>query len=144
MRGQRRPRAPRPLEKVVQQHAISLLRSVGGQVNVLGTRRKRGDYQGTRQTPGIPDLYVFLPTPRWPTHPALGAPAGVALWFEVKRPGEGRSPDQVAFGNECHARQVPYVWGDLDALIHWLTEGGWLKRDGMPHYRQPAPPAKED
>jgi hypothetical protein len=48
-------KSPRIPEKVIQQQIVTLLRSIGAQVWVLGTRRKRGDYQGTMQTPGLPD-----------------------------------------------------------------------------------------
>jgi hypothetical protein len=30
----------------------------------MGTTRRRGDYPGTMQTPGIPDLMAFLPVKR--------------------------------------------------------------------------------
>jgi hypothetical protein len=48
-------------ERVQQAHIIRLVRTIGGVVYVLGTVRRRGDYQGTMQTPGISDLLVFLP-----------------------------------------------------------------------------------
>lgn len=145
----RRPRRDlRPLEKVVQQNGVNLLRSLNAKPYVLGTRRgKREKDHGTHQTPGIADVYMVLPQPMaavvtgpeardrcqhvhaddfmWPD---LGGFRS-AGWWEAKRPGEKREPDQVAFGEECLERGVPYVWGDLDALIAWLIAGGWLKRD---------------
>lgn len=128
----RHPRAPRPLEKHVQAHGCSLLRSLGGKVNVIGTKRRKSEKDhGTHQTRGIPDIYVFLPPPAFPSVPALGAPDGVALWWEVKRPGESRTAEQVAFGNACARVCHPYVWGDLDALIAYLIAGGWLKRESI-------------
>lgn len=74
----RRPTTRVP-EKAVQAQIVHLLRSIGANVYVLGTTRRKGDHQGTMQTPGIPDLYVFLPR----------LPSGLdnhisTLWVEVK------------------------------------------------------------
>jgi hypothetical protein len=41
-------------EKAEQAGIVKLVRALGGRVYVLGTRRKRGDFQGTMQTPGLP------------------------------------------------------------------------------------------
>jgi hypothetical protein len=57
-------RLPRVSERAEQSHIVQLLRTVGGQVYVLGTTRRRGDYAGTMQTPGLPDLLAFLPVKR--------------------------------------------------------------------------------
>jgi hypothetical protein len=32
---------------------------------------------------------------------------------------------------------MPYVCGDLDAVIAWLVQYGYLKAESLPHYRQP-------
>lgn len=50
-------------EKAVQQQIVHLLRSLGAHVYEIGTRRRRQDYPGTMQSPGIPDLVAFLPPP---------------------------------------------------------------------------------
>lgn len=47
-------RTPRQVEKPIQAAITHLLGMLGARVYVLGTRRKRGDHQGTRQTPGLP------------------------------------------------------------------------------------------
>src|SRR5688572_7830522 len=76
MRTARKP--PVQLEKLEQTHIIQLIKSLGGRVYVLGTRRSRGkrcqncgtfvpEDQGTRQTPGVSDLITFLPA-RTRTH----------------------------------------------------------------------------
>ncbi len=61
-----RLRKPRPfvrLEKAEQSDAVNVLSALG-KVYTLGTRRKKGDHQGTMQTPGISDLVVFLRPPK--------------------------------------------------------------------------------
>jgi hypothetical protein len=137
MTGPRLSRGPRvPLEKTVQSHGVTLLRSLGAQVYVLGTRRRSDDYPGTMMTAGLPDVWAFLPRPVL-TSPVLGTHPLRFLWWEAKRPGATRRPEQCEFGRWCEAAGTPYVWGDLDALIAWLTAGGWLKPDTLPAYRQP-------
>ena len=120
-------------EKIIQQQVANLLRSLGCGVYVLGTRRRQGDYHGTMQTPGIPDLFAFLP-PR-PEGIADALPA--CLWLELKAPKGRRSPEQVAFGDACERCHVPYVWGGLDDVIAWLVRNGYLKLDSVAHYRRP-------
>ena len=39
---------------------MKLLKTVGAAVYKIGTKRKKDDYQGTMQTPGIPDLCAFV------------------------------------------------------------------------------------
>jgi hypothetical protein len=125
-------RPKRVPEKVVQQQIVNMLRSVGAAVYVLGTKRPSTDFQGTRQSPGIPDLFVFLPAPRLQP----GAPA--ALWIEVKAAGGTLRREQDEFRTQC--RLVPtlgYVTGGVDQVISYLVNGGWLKSENVPHYRLP-------
>lgn len=129
---QRRP--PRVPEKVVQAHIVKALVSVGGVVHVLGTRRPRGDYHGTRQTPGLPDVHAFLPPAPLNPHSATWR----ELWVEVKAKGGQLSPEQVAFRDHCLLSGVAHVSGDLDALLEWLIVAGYLKPSMVPHYRLPA------
>lgn len=118
-------------EKVEQAHVVQLLRSLGATVYTLGTRRRRGDYQGTMQTPGVPDLYAFLPLR------ANDDPLGKALWIEAKAPGGRLRPEQRAFQAFCQERYIDHVVGGLDAVIAWLIEHDYLKRESVPHYRLP-------
>lgn len=119
-------------EKVVQQHIVTLLRSIGGTVYVLGTTRRRGDFHGTMQTPGIGDLYAFLPKPpRFSGQPT-------ALWIEVKAKGGRLRPEQVEFRAHCARAAVAHVTGDLDAVIQFLCDGGWLSAANLPNYRTPS------
>jgi hypothetical protein len=121
-----------PLEKVIQAQGQNLLRSLGGRVKTFGTRRSRRDADhGTHQTKGIPDVGAFLPSRR-PDAPPTEL---VWIWWEAKRSGEPLSPDQALFRNECLAAGVLHVWGDLEALMAFLIDHGWLSAKNLPFYR---------
>ena len=130
----KRARVP---EKVVQSHIVTLLCSIGARVYVLG-RPSPNDgraHRGTGQSAGVPDLWVFLPAPRVN---ATVDPGGVdALWIEVKAAGGRRSLEQAVFGDQCAQVGVPYVCGDLDAVIAWLVARGYVQAESLPHYRRP-------
>jgi hypothetical protein len=81
---------------------------------VLGTRRRKGDHQGTMQTPGIPDLYVFVPG--WSD-----------LWIEVKSATGKRSSAQLAFAEMCSKLSITYLCGGLDEVIQWLNIRGLVR-----------------
>jgi hypothetical protein len=109
------------LDEKHEQAAIrQLLGAVGADVYVLGTRRPRGDVPGTRQTPGLPDLYALLPA-------RPGGAGSCALWIEVKTARGRLSPAQRQFQAVCHAAGVPHLTGGRDAVIAWLRAGGWLR-----------------
>lgn len=133
-----KPRVQR--EKVEQAHGVQLLRSLGAAVYVSGTHRKKGDFQGTMQTPGIPDVEAWLPGQR-----VQGARR--LLKWEVKA-GEGRlNAEQRVYQALCVAAGVAHLCGDCNALIAWLIHEGYLRRDSVAHYRVPprdldAPPPK--
>lgn len=127
-------RPPRPRERSEQAGITHLLRSLGAKVYTLGTTRRRDDsHFGTMQTPGIGDLYCLLPAPKF----CDGAPCG--LWIEVKAPGGRLRPAQQEFRDACQAAGVPHVVGQLDTVIAWLVERGFIKADNVPHYRRPQP-----
>jgi hypothetical protein len=100
---------------------------------VLGTRRRKGDYQGTMQTPGIGDLYGFLPPPRY--NPAVTTWTDV--WVEAKAPGGRASDEQKEFRSFCLQAGTPHVLGTVDAFIAYLITGGWMRPDQVAHYRLP-------
>jgi hypothetical protein len=125
-------RLPRVPEKIVQSQGCNLLRSVGGAVYVLGTRRPRGDYQGTRQTPGLADVYAFLPAIAAREIPMR------ALWWEAKADGGRPSPEQLIFGARCASADHDYVRGGVDALVAYLIRTRRLKPDQIAQYRTPA------
>ncbi len=127
-------------ERAEQQKALRLLRSLGARVWVAGTTRKAGDYQGTMQTPGLPDLpFVFLPR----------AGACTLLVVEMKSPTAarakhaGRSPEQVEFAQLCELAHVHYFCGDCNGLISWLISHGFLRDDQVAadHTHTPCAPS---
>ncbi len=120
-------------EKVEQAHIVQLLRTIGGRVYVLGTRRRRGDFQGTMQSPGVPDLMAFLPAR---AHLA-GAPRFV--FIECKATGGRLRPEQQVFRDECTSAGLAHIVGDLDAVIAWLVAAGYVTAQQFPHYRRPKP-----
>jgi hypothetical protein len=118
---------PKPrLEKHEQNDGVRLLRSLGAAVYVLGTKRRAGDYQGTMQTPGIPDVHFFIP---------CQDVVEFAFW-EVKRSRLGRiSHEQADYAEHCHRAGIPYICGDLTVLMRWLVEHGYLRADQLPASR---------
>jgi len=120
----RRRRQP---EKAIQAHIVRLLRHVGCAVYILGTHRRRGDYQGTMQSPGLPDLLAFLPR-------HLGV-----LFVEVKAPGGRLRPEQADFkalaeGVMGAAGGCYYVTGGLSEAAVFLMTLGLLKPEQIAHY----------
>jgi hypothetical protein len=119
-------------EKAEQAHGVQVLRLVCGRdaVYVVGTHRRRGDYPGTMQTPGISDVFAFLP-PRAPS------PRRTLLWWEAKRVGGRMTPEQVRFKDLVESAGLPHVVGPLDALLAFLVTEGYVQAESFPHYRQP-------
>jgi hypothetical protein len=117
----------RVLEKDEQARILELLANLGAAAYVSGVRRRAGDYQGTMQTPGIPDLAVFLPpSPIYRDTPA--ADTWTLVYVEVKRQGGTLSEAQQTFRAYCRSARVAHIVGGLDAVIAYLEAGGWLAR----------------
>lgn len=129
-------RATTRLEKFEQADGLRLLQSLGGRVFVSGTVRVRPNpscpsclrNQSTRQTPGIPDVEVFLPPPR---KLILGPRRDRLLKWEVKRVRGKLSPEQARYRDLCELAGVAHVSGPLDALIGWLVAEGYLSPDQL-------------
>jgi hypothetical protein len=135
-----RRRNTTPLEKDEQLAIRMLMLSLGAREYVLGTKRKRGDFQGTMQTPGIPDLQFFLPEKR--VEMKLYRTRRFVI-VEAKRGKGGRfRPEQVEYRDLCAAAGVDYIGGCLNDVIAWLVTEGYVKADNLPHYRQPATEAR--
>ncbi len=127
-------------EKGEQQAIVKLLRSLGATVYVIGTRRRRGDYQGTMMSPGLPDLEVFLPMQRGDE---MDLPYGQwkssrprpfrFLKIEVKAPGGRLRPEQRVYQELCAVASVDYVVGGLDDVIAWLIAHRYLRSDQVSH-----------
>lgn len=137
----RTDRPPRRLEKHEQLDAQRLFAQLGGTVYVIGTRRPRGrkcpschtfvpEHQGTCQTPGIADLLVFLPR--------RGAPGLVAVFVEMKATDGRLRAAQADFRAQCQAANLPHVTGTFEEVLAWLVAEGYVRADGLAHYRKAA------
>jgi hypothetical protein len=127
-------------ESVEQAHIVQLLRSLGGRVYVMGTTRRKGDYHGTMQTEGIPDVMAFLPERDCP-FPAPPTRRWIFLFIEAKAQGGRIRPEQAAFREVCVAANVRHIVGGFDAVVAELAAWGYVKTDSVPHYRQVLPAA---
>ena len=110
-------------EKEIQAQIVTLLRSLRADVWVLGTRRPRGDYQGTRQSPGLPDLIAFLPDEE-------------LLFIEVKSPKGRLTEEQKQFQQCCFDARVSHIVGGIDEVIDWLIDRRYLLEDQVSHERR--------
>lgn len=96
---------PAPLERDVQRAVVQLFEACGGIVysTSQGYRHEPG---GTRCTPGLPDLVVFIPRRK------------VCVFWETKRgkwaPRSKRTNEQIAFGNYCAACNQAYGFGGVE------------------------------
>lgn len=118
-------RGARVPERVVQSQVVHLLRSVGAQVWITGTTRRRGDYHGTMMTAGLPDVFAFV--------------RGELVCIEVKARGGTLRTEQVLFRDCCLASNVRHLTGGVDQVLEYLVARGLVRE--VPHYRQPG--AKE-
>lgn len=133
----RRNVLPKASEKAEQAAIVDLLRAIGSEVYVLGTRRPKGDYPGTRQTPGLPDVLAFLPA----RSRRNGEPR-MQLWVEVKACGGKLRPEQIVFRDLCLDADVPHVVGGIDAVTEWLISQRFLSREHVPYVRRDARPTR--
>lgn len=126
-------------EKIEQAHTVQLLRSLGANVYVLGTRRRKGEHQGTMQTPGLSDLIAFVPltAAAATTFNYTRGQARALLFIECKAKGGRLSAEQEAFRIMCLAAGAEHVVGNLDAVIAWCIAHEYLKADNVAHYRRP-------
>lgn len=100
-------------EKETQAAVVKLFRAFGCRVYNLSQARR------TKQTPGLPDL--------WVVHVARG----LAWWWETKRPDGGRlSSAQLDFRMECAMADVPHGVGSLADAEDFLIALGFCRRNG--------------
>jgi len=134
-RARREGRLPRVSEKAIQAQGVRFLCNLGARVYVSGTRRPRGDYQGTMQTPGIPDVEAWLPVA--PGQPVEPPRTRILLKWECKAAGGRLSLAQEEYRQLCAAGPpgVHHVVGGLDDLIAWAIDQRYCKAEHMPHYR---------
>jgi hypothetical protein len=111
-------------ETDVQRAVVGFYRQVGGVVYDLAQGYRPGGrrHGTTRQTKGLPDLWVFFPH------------LGLVLWHEVKAVPrsvpEERRPDvltkkqtaeQRTFQKHCEEVRMPYVLGGLPEAVRAIT-----------------------
>lgn len=122
-----------PSEAEIQRMIVIMLRMLGWTVYSLsqGYRKEKG---GTRQTPGLPDLFAFHRVRQ------------VTLWVEVKPPREQRrlakllarsdvprsavrdvkrARAQQVFRELCAATGQPYAYGDVGDVMGVLRALGF-------------------
>lgn len=120
-------------ERHEQNSIRGLLTSLGGTVFVLGTTRRKGDFHGTMQTPGLPDLIAFLPGRDNP-----GAHGAMTLLVVECKSKTGRlRPEQAVFRDLCLRSDVHHIVGGVDDVLKWLIDRGYVKASDVPHYRLP-------
>lgn len=137
-------RPPRQRERAEQAAIVRLLRSLGATVYTLGTTRRKGDFMGTMQTPGLPDLIAFIKRKTWlDVDTPLDGITRRVLFIECKAKGGRLRPEQAEFRALTLQADVAHVVGGVDEVIAWLIDQRYLKADQVAHYRQPATAATE-
>jgi hypothetical protein len=136
-----RPKLPRVSEKVEQAHIVQLARTLGCTVMVLGTVRRGstcpqcgawvGGHRGTQQTPGIPDLEVWLPA-----RAATNGHAQELVKWETKASDGAFSPEQLAYRALCAEGGVTWGCGTFANFEQFCAGRGLLSAKWIPHYRQ--------
>jgi hypothetical protein len=120
-------KAPRVPERVVQRQIVQALRAVGAKVYIIGTvHAGEPGRMTTRMTPGIPDLFTFLPM-----RDGVGPRA---LWIEVKSTGGRLRPEQAEFRDLCHGAGGAHIVGGLDDVLAYLQQWGYVREAA--HYRK--------
>lgn len=104
----------RPLESETQRALVALFMACGG-IPYSTSQGYREDPGGTRCSPGIPDLYVFVPR------------RNLGFWWEVKRPSGKRTWAQIGFAQYCTACGIPYGWGGVEEAKSFLEYRGLMK-----------------
>lgn len=135
-------RKPVQHEKVEQQHVVDLVGKIGGRVFVLGTRRGHvrclhcgkdtPEHQGTKQTPGVSDLLLFVPVPTGVRKQL------VLVFFECKANGNTLSKAQREFRDLCVAASQEHITGGLNDLYAWLLQHQVVREHQVPYYRLPS------
>jgi len=126
----RSPRRPVQREKAEQADIEQLAVTLGGRVWRLGTRRRRGtpcpscgtfvpEHQGTRQSPGLPDLFLWLP--------ARDVVPATTLWWEAKAGRNPLRPEQQDFRAMALSAGHPHGVGGVDSFVAWCVGQGRVK-----------------
>lgn len=109
------------LEREVQRDVIKFYESLRCLVKPTSTGRRGG----TRNAPGMPDLYVFPPVGRG----LRGNNSWLQeqpFWHETKTPSGVQSDMQAWWQYECEQRGVGYVLGGVEAAIAYARAIGLI------------------
>lgn len=121
-------RKPVEIGDTEQRHTQVFLEKLGAKVYKVGTRRRKGDFHGTMQTPGISDLLAFMPVRN-------GRRRG--LWVESKAGRGSLSDDQAVFKALCELAGWDHIVGDQNAVVAWCLREGYIRETQVPWYRLP-------
>lgn len=146
-------RHPVQREKAEQAGIIQLARTLRAEIWVLGTRRGRGkpcpkcgtfvaEHQGLRQTPGHPDLLMFLPV----LERDLCEPSALSrrlVYWETKVPGGRLSDEQRAFQACARAAGVECYSGTFDDFVSWTIREGYCRESSFTFERLAAIAARQ-
>lgn len=108
-----------PLERDVQRRVVAVYRTVGCIVWSLSQGYRPGGprHATTRQSKGLPDLYVMCPV--------RDGIRRLVFWHEVKRPGGKQTPEQMHFQIACELRGIGYVLGGMPEAVEALADMGF-------------------
>lgn len=103
---------------------VQLYKTLGCKVWSLSQGYRPGGkrHGTTRQTKGLPDLWVVPPRAR------LAEQQRYPWWQETKRDGGKQSPEQLAFQDACEAAGVTVVVGGLAEAQDHCEAIGLMRR----------------
>ena len=113
------------LERTIQADVVELYTRLGCSVKPTAGGRQRG----TRNAPGMPDLYVFPPVRRG----LRGNNSWLQeqpFWHETKTPTGVQSDLQAWWQYECEQRGVGYVLGGVEPAIAYARAIGLIANPG--------------
>lgn len=119
-------------EAAIQRDVKAAYEAVGCFVaNFSQGYRPGGRHHGsTRQTEGVPDLYVFPPLRGADVAALTVGHVAVRLqpwWHETKRPGAKQRLGQIEWGHRCRDRGVGYVLGGVAEAVEHLKRIGLVR-----------------
>jgi hypothetical protein len=117
--------SPQQLEREIQRQVKAAYEACGCFVANFSQGYRPGGkrHATTRQTKGIPDLYVFPPVRE--VRGPLAGHATVYLapwWHETKRPGARQTAEQRTWQMRCEQRGVAYVLGGVAEAAEHLRK----------------------
>lgn len=126
------PTRPKILERDLQRQIVRLF-ALAGCVVYDTSQGYRPQPGGTRMTPGLPDLLVFLPVV---DGTGIGffevkTPDGLALHRRGLARGEKRAMHQALFQKRCRERGIPHGLGGMEEAYQFLASVGLATRTDL-------------